>query len=145
MALQCSCVTIQLSAIWPGQASLCHTRRPALSKPNCINPFRYIKNQITSWGDAIVTPGAIPLGDGELRFTAQHGRCLQEQLWTAEPFHGKERPQGGGRTAGPGGDQEFHSGEAEWGCFLGGQVRVLEDGSMRRSGAPGSLLTGPQC
>lgn len=62
-----------------------------------------------------------------------------------EPFHGKERLQGGGRTAGPGGDQEFHFGEVEWGCLLAGQVRVLEDGSMCSSGAPGSLLTRPQC
>ena len=77
---------------------------------------------------------------GSGRLTA---RCLQEQLWTAEPFHGKERLQGGGRTAGPGGDQEFHFGEVEWGCLLAGQVGVLEDGSMCSSGAPGSLLSRP--
>lgn len=51
---------------------------------------------------------------------------------------------GAGRL-GRGGDQEFHFGEGEQGRLLASQVRVLGDGLMHRSGAPGSLLTGPQC
>jgi hypothetical protein len=51
-------------------AASCQTA--SLTKSSGVNPFSYIKNQITSWREAMISWKAVPPGDGELILTVQY-------------------------------------------------------------------------